>query len=54
MSELIKRHKGCGGEVVWREPSKEAMPQAWFKRAGFCLKCGTFPINIEDIVNFEE
>nr|BDI55047.1 MAG: hypothetical protein [uncultured archaeon] len=47
-----KTHKNCGGEVVWREPSKKS--KAWFERAGLCLKCGEYPICIENIDNFEE
>nr|BDI55052.1 MAG: hypothetical protein [uncultured archaeon] len=47
-----KTHKNCGGEVVWREPSKDR--NAHFEMAGLCLKCGIYPITLEDIDNFEE
>ncbi len=42
-----KLHKGCGGEVVFREPENEL--QAHYSRAGWCLRCDCFPIDIEDI-----
>lgn len=46
MSES-KWHKICGRKVVYREPSYKG---AGFGQAGFCIKCGSFPIVEEDII----
>lgn len=44
----MKRHRKCGGEVLWREPPREW--NAHYERSGWCQKCDAFPIPIEDII----
>jgi len=39
-----KTHRGCGGEIVYREAINQHYDQA-----GYCLKCEMFPIAEEDI-----
>lgn len=45
----MKTHRNCGGKVIWKEPEFDAC----YERAGYCTKCGEYPITIEDII-FEE
>ena len=47
MIKITKKwHKDCGGIVRYQKP----MFDAHFKKAGFCIKCESFPLMTEDII----
>lgn len=41
-----KWHKNCGGRVEYQKP----LEPTYFNQAGYCMRCGEFPIVEENII----